>query len=123
MLPESLECRRPFVQRPDGFGIRLIKFAAAIAAHLNEANVSQDPQMLRYGRLFKAQRVHDVTDGSFAKREKIQYFPAAGIADGVKCVRRCCRSGHGQYITFPYGNMSSNSFGVARSQNQVRNGL
>jgi hypothetical protein len=71
MLPESLECPRPFVQRPDGLGIRLIKFAAAIAAHLNKADVSQDPQMLRYGRLLKAQRIHDVADSSFAKREKI----------------------------------------------------
>ena len=46
VLPEAFEFARPLVQRPDRLGIGSIELLAAIAAHMDKANVPQDTEVL-----------------------------------------------------------------------------
>src|SRR5262249_14673377 len=39
VAPEALEEARPFMHRPDGLGIGAIQHAAAVAAHVDQANL------------------------------------------------------------------------------------
>lgn len=87
MLPETLECFRPFVKRPDGFGICAIKNPAALASRAHKAHVAQYAKMLRNRRLRQAQRENNVADGAFLDGEIAENVPAARFRDGVKSVR------------------------------------
>src|SRR5262245_22978318 len=51
MPPEPFESARPFVQRLDGHGIHPIKHLPTLPPGLDEANIFQDLQVLRNGRL------------------------------------------------------------------------
>jgi hypothetical protein len=45
-LPETFELARPLMQRPDRLGIGSIELLAAVAAHMDKANVSQNSEVL-----------------------------------------------------------------------------
>jgi hypothetical protein len=45
MLPEALKGARPLVERPDGFRVGSIEHPAALAAHVDQANVSKDAKV------------------------------------------------------------------------------
>jgi citrate lyase alpha subunit len=73
------------MKRPDGLGIGSIESPAAIAAHMDKANIVQDAEVLRDGGLLHVQCCDDVTDGAILQHEKVQYFPSARFSD---CVER-----------------------------------
>jgi hypothetical protein len=45
MLSEAFKGARPLVERPDRFRVGPIEHAAAVAAHVDQANVSKDAKV------------------------------------------------------------------------------
>src|SRR3984957_188294 len=98
MPPEAFELSRPFVQRPNLFGVGSIKHSATVAANVDETNVQQDTQVFRHRWLPQAHGCHDLSDSVFLESEIVQDLAPARFCDGVESIR--CRSGsrHGQDI-------------------------
>ena len=66
VAPVAFESAGPFVERSDPFSVRAIEALAAVAAHLDQPDVTKHAEVLGHRRLRKAQRHNDVTDGTLA---------------------------------------------------------
>jgi hypothetical protein len=84
MPPELFESDRPFVEWPDCLGVGPIQHPAAVASDVNQSNISQDTQVLRDRRLFKAQPRHNVPDRTLLQGQIVQDFPPPGFGDGIE---------------------------------------
>ena len=60
MLPVALEGRGPLVQRTNRLGVGPIELLATLAAHVDEAYIPQNAQVLRHGRLRHAELTLDL---------------------------------------------------------------
>jgi len=85
MAPEAFERLRPFVQRPDGVGVRAVEDLASVPPDVNESDVAEHLQVLRHGRLRQLERVDDVIDWPFVNEER-EDVTTPGFGDGVKNV-------------------------------------
>ena len=81
---------------------------SAIAAHLHEAHVEQDAQVLGHGGLWHLERGDDVADGALLVSQEREDVAPPGFGDGIERVG-CGRQARHTDIIFPYGNMSSAS--------------
>ena len=95
------------MQGPNRLRVGSIEHLAAIAAYADEANVSQDPEVLRNGGLRQAQAGRNVPDRTLPQREIAQYFAPPGLGNRVEGIRSRSCAWHECNITFPYRNMSS----------------
>ena len=85
MAPEALEGLRPFVQRPDGLGVRAVVDLASVPPDVDETNVAEHLQVLRHGRLRQLERGDDVVDGPFVNEER-EDVATPGFCDSVEHV-------------------------------------
>src|ERR1700744_4345906 len=109
MAPVAFEGGSPLVERADGVRVRSIKHVAAVAAHVDEADVFEHPQVLRDRGLLDAEAVDNLVDGTLLKDEVVQDVAAAGLGDSVEGVGGCGGARHETNI-FPYRNMSRTIF-------------
>ena len=86
MAPEALEGFGPLMQRTNSFSVGAIEHAAAVAAHVDQADLAEDAEMLGDGGLFKPERVHDVTDWTLPKSQKGQNLAPPRLGNGVESV-------------------------------------
>ena len=86
VFPEAFKLAGPLMERPDGFGVRAVEHAAAVAAYVNEVGFEQDTQMLGDRRLFEAQVRRNFADRVFPQGEVVQDFPAARLGNGIEDV-------------------------------------
>jgi hypothetical protein len=99
MPPVPCECFRPFVERAYRLGIGSIQHPAAVAPHVDQANIPEHPQVLRYRGLLQPQRIYNVPHRAFLQREIVQDFPPPRFRHRIESIRRCRRSCHvQQYI-------------------------
>src|SRR4029077_4511447 len=84
-----------------------IEHVAAVAAHVDEAHLKQDAQVLRNRGLLHPNPIHDLTYGPLLEREIVEDLPPPRLRHRIERIRSCRRSCHGRYITFPYRHMSS----------------
>src|SRR5205085_404126 len=70
VTPESLESRGPLVKRANRFGICAIEFLPAVAPHVDEADIAEDAEVFRDGRLLQAERGDDLGHGPFLEGEE-----------------------------------------------------
>jgi hypothetical protein len=113
--PVALEAAGPIVERSEPPGVRAIKDPAAIAPHLDQADVAKYPEVLGDRRLGEAQRGRDVPDGTRVGREIVQDVSTPRFGDGVERVRRGGGARH-KPIIFLYRNMSSGSIWSATAR-------
>ena len=83
MPPEAFERLRPFVQRPDGLGVRAIEDLASVPSNVDEADVAEHLEVLRHGRLRQLEGVDDVVDWPFVNEER-EDVATPGFGDGVE---------------------------------------
>jgi hypothetical protein len=74
------------VKRADSVGVGAIEHAASVAANVDQADVAKNAQMFGDGGLFEAERIDDITDGTFVESEKGKDVAAARFGDGVEGV-------------------------------------
>jgi hypothetical protein len=98
------------VERPDGLGVGSIQHPAAVASDVDQSNISQDTQVLGDGGLLQAQARHNVPDRALLQSETVQDLSPTGLGHRVEPIRCGSCARHARNITFPYGNMSSESF-------------
>jgi hypothetical protein len=84
MTPETLKRTRPVVERPDGFRVRAIEHAAALATYLDQADFAEHAKVLRDRRLLEIEAPHDVPYGALLKRKKIENLSTTWLGDGVE---------------------------------------
>jgi len=85
MAPVAFKRLCPFVQRPDGLGVRAIEDLAPVASNVDETDIAQHLQMLRDGRLRQLERGDDVVDRPFVNEER-EDVATPGFGDGVENV-------------------------------------
>ena len=107
MLPEALEGSGPLVQRADAFRIGAIKHAPSLASYANQSDMPQNAKVLGNGWLRQAQVNDDVGHGALPEGQVAQDFAAAWFSDSVEGIGSRGGTRHERYITFLYGNMSS----------------
>ena len=81
------------MQRPDRLGIGAVVGLPAIPPHVDEPDVTQDPQVLGHRRLGEPEGDDDVADRALLRREIAEDVPAARLRDGVEDVRGGGRAG------------------------------
>ena len=85
MAPEAFEHPRPFVQRPDGLGVRAVKDLASVPSNVDETDVAEHLQVLRHGRLRQLEGADDVVYWPFVNEER-EDVATPGFGDGVENV-------------------------------------
>lgn len=90
----------PFVHWSQCVGIGAVERAASVAAHVDEADVQQNLQMLRYRRLRETERDRDVANRALLGPEILEDFAAPRFGDGIEGVRSG-RSARHTAIIFP----------------------
>ena len=83
MAPVAFKRLRPFVQWPDGLGVRAIEDLAPVASNVDETDIAQHLQMLRDGRLRQLERGDDVVDRPFVNEER-EDVATPGFGDGIE---------------------------------------
>src|SRR5207302_2310066 len=110
MTPVSCERFRPLVHRPDGLRVRAIKHSPPVPSYIDEPDLQQHTQVLRYRRLLHPQQVHNLSHRPFLERDEVQNLSPAWLGHRIESIRSCRRSCHRFDNTFLYGNMSSTFF-------------
>ncbi len=94
MRPETFKRPCPFIQRPDGLGVRSIQHLPPIPTHPHQPNLPQHPQMLRYRRLFQPKPGNDRAHGAFLASQVIQNLPPPRFSHRIKSIRSSRRPCH-----------------------------
>jgi hypothetical protein len=74
------------MQRPDGLGVRAVEDLASVPPNVDEPNVAEHFQMLRHGRLRELERVDDLVDRPFIRRQEREDVATPGFCNGVEDV-------------------------------------
>jgi Sigma-70 region 2 len=99
--------REPFVDRLQSLGADAVQATLRVGAHVDQAGVAQNAQVLRDRRLAEPERADEVADRTLRLLQEIKDAAAVGLAQGVEHRRRSgpgCRArregdgGHAAHI-------------------------
>src|SRR5262245_37180354 len=113
LRPEALERLDPVVDGLEPIGVELVQPPPARAAHADQPDLPQHPQVLGGLRLPEAECPGDVIDRPLAAGEQVEDLAAPGFGHRVEDVRSRRRACHAANI-FRYGNISSTVAGRNR---------
>ena len=74
----------PLVKRSNRVDVGAIEHLLAVAPHLDQPDIAEDPQVFRDRRLREPERLDNRGDGMFVTRQKIQNRPALRLGDRVE---------------------------------------
>src|SRR6185503_5923619 len=103
MTPVLLEDAGPFVKGANCVRVGAVEHLPAVAPDIHQADVPQDPQVLRHRRLAEIELRDDVADVTLLRREVDEDVAALGFGDRVEDVRGRCGTRHGRELYSHYG--------------------
>ena len=81
--PKLAICREPLVELYEWLGPDAVQAALRVCAHVDEACLPEDSEMLGNGRLADAEAVDELADSSLAVTEEIEDREPAGLGEDL----------------------------------------
>src|SRR5262245_59191534 len=105
-VPGPLEVLDPVVHGLERRAVQPVQPLATLVPHGDEADLPEDPEVLRHLRLTEPEQRHEVVHRPLAVREQVEDLPSPWLRHRVEGVGGGCCPGHGGNI-YRYRNMSS----------------
>src|SRR4029450_12580740 len=94
IVPETFERRSPVTQWPQSLNVGAVEHPAPVPSRMNQADVVEHFEMLRYRGLTQADCRDDIADRPFSRGEVKKNVASPGFGDSVEDIRGGGRSGH-----------------------------